>query len=1092
MRHRNVAPFLLFGFVCRAAAQSPAADAEFFEARVRPVLARSCYSCHGADQQLSKLRVDSREGLVQGGARGPALVAGEPGASLLLKAVRHEGLQMPPGVKLKSTEVAALEEWIRRGAVWPRTRVPATSSTAERYQKLAREHWAFQPVRQASAAAGPHALDAMIAARLQKAGLTAAPAANRRTLMRRLSYILTGLPPTAESVDRFVADTSPGAYDRVVDSLLASHRFGEQWARHWLDLVRYGETRGYEWNYEVVGAWRYRDYLIRAFNADVPYDALIREHIAGDLLEKPRINAAEHINESVIGTAFYRLGEAGHDDCVMFRELALDVVDNQIDTLTKTFQGLTVSCARCHDHKLDPIPTEDYYGLYGILNSSRQVSQTIDTPDAYGQAARLHALKGGVREELASLWIREAAATDRYLLATRQGAAPDRAGLIPARIEAWRAAVASPAADLADPGNPWASIACESGGNPAAFRPTASRVTERYRSEAELRKSHNRETFTPWNDPLAAEGAWRRAGTGLANGVARDGDFLVATAADRAIAGILPAGIYTHLLSDRLNGALRSPDLPKTKKYLSLRVMGGQLGACRTVIDNCAIGEKNKIFENDSLTWVKLDTVAAEQRLPVFVELVTRWDNPRIPDRPGVLKPAQLKWMDQPHSYFGIAGAVLHDANETPREELAHLLPLFDQGAPASWKELAHRYGRVTIGAVERWAADRATPADVRWLDWLLRNGLLTNHPGATPRLRQLLAEYRTIESGLPEPRVVDGVADMSPGREFPVLIGGNAKNPGQPAPRRFLRYLFGDAPFAGQGSGRRELAERIANPANPLTARVMVNRIWSHVFGRGLVPSVDNFGLLGDHPSHPELLDYLAAKFVEDGWSIKKMIRLMVTSETFRQSAAAGERASEIDPQNELLQHYPVRRLEAEPLRDSILAAAGNLNETMYGPSTQPYREQPKDYRRLFSGPLDGDGRRSIYLKVTRMEGPRFLETFDFPIPMTTRGARDVTNVPAQALALLNDPFVIAEAARSAQRLLAQPAASMDSRLTRLFRAALARNPDPAELERFRGLAAELASLHQVPRSELLDSLTVWKDLAHAVFNLKEFVYID
>ena len=380
-------------------------------------------------------------------------------------------------------------------------------------------------------------MDAFIAARLQTAGLKSAPAAGRRTLARRLSYILTGLPLSAEAADRFVADTSPDAYDRLVDALLASPRFGEQWTRHWLDLVRYGETRGYEWNYEVVGAWRYRDYLIRAFNADVPYDALIREHIAGDLLEKPRLNAAEHINESVIGTAFYRLGEAGHDDCVMFREIALDVMDNQIDTLTKTFQGLTVSCARCHDHKLDPITTEDYYGLYGVLNSSRQVSHTIDTPDAYSQVGKLQSLKSGIRQELAAVWTREVADIGRYLLATQPGHSKGRSRLAPAKLEAWRKAVASPAADLAEPGNPWAAIACESGGNPTAFRATASRVAERYRSQAKLRKKHNLETFTPWEDPLIADG-WRRSGTGLVNGVARNGDFLVASAPDSAIGGI--------------------------------------------------------------------------------------------------------------------------------------------------------------------------------------------------------------------------------------------------------------------------------------------------------------------------------------------------------------------------------------------------------------------------------------------------------------------------------------------------------------------------------------------------------------------------
>jgi hypothetical protein len=322
--------------------------------------------------------------------------------------------------------------------------------------------------------------------------------------------------------------------------------------------------------------------------------------------------------------------------------------------------------------------------------------------------------------------------------------------------------------------------------------------------------------------------------------------------------------------------------------------------------------------------------------------------------------------------------------------------------------------------------------------------------------------------------------------------VGGDAKTYVEPAPRRFLKYIVGETPFTGTGSGRRELAEIIASPQNPLTARVMVNRIWHHIFGRGIVASVDNFGVVGDTPTHPELLDYLATEFVGQGWSIKKMIRQMVLSETFRQSGETSAKAREQDPQNELLHHYPVRRLEAESIRDSILMTSGKLKQSMFGPSTDPHRDKPQDYRRLFSGPLDGDGRRSLYLKVTRMEGTRFLETFDYPAPMASRGSRDVTNVPAQALTLLNDPFVITMAQECAKRLLDGPAESIDARVEDLFRAALRRRPSTTERERFRELAAQLAGLYRVPNEELMNNLTVWKDLAHILFNSKEFVYIQ
>ena len=353
------------------------ANLERFETDIRPLLAQRCYSCHGFEKQFGALRVDSREALVTGGKSGPAIVPGDAGSSLLIRAVKGEDVQrMPLGAELAEDEIAALAEWIDGGAAWPETAL-ATEPAQDRYAALVREHWAFQPV---TSEAPPevdderwdaHPVDRFLRAALDERGLRPARPADRETLLRRLTYALTGLPPSSEDVRGFVEDPSPRAYEERIDRLLASPRFGEHWARYWLDLVRYGETRGYEWNYEVVGAWRYRDYVVRAFNQDVPYDQLVREHIAGDLLEDPRINQLAQINESVLGTTFYRLGEAGHDDCVKFREIALDVVDNQIDVLSKTFQGLTVACARCHDHKLDPIPTVDYYGLYGVLNSSR-------------------------------------------------------------------------------------------------------------------------------------------------------------------------------------------------------------------------------------------------------------------------------------------------------------------------------------------------------------------------------------------------------------------------------------------------------------------------------------------------------------------------------------------------------------------------------------------------------------------------------------------------------------------------------------------------------------------------------------------------
>ena len=1107
-RLAKIARYMLWaGVVCGAVtlvvAQSPApkpADVEFFETRVRPVLATNCYGCHGPEKQFNSLRLDSREALLRGGKRGPVLVPDRPGESLLIQAVRHQGLQMPLGGRLEESQIAGLEEWIRRGAPWPTSPTVATGN--DQYERLAREHWAFQPVKKppfpevAEARWSHNPVDPFVYRALKEADLSPAEPAERRILIRRLSYVLTGLPPTAAESDRFVADSSPDAYQRLVNDLLASPRFGEHWARHWLDLVRYGETRGYEWNYEIIGAWRYRDYLIRAFNSDVPYDQLVLEHIAGDLLEEPRINQDERINESVIGTAFYRLGEAGHDDCIKFRGIALDVMDNQIDTLTKTFQALTVSCARCHDHKLDPIPTEDYYGLYGILNSSRVVAHAIDTPEVNAEeTAKLRRLKPQIRSELAKIWLSEAKGVAQYLLAAAPSSDPRPGsiseGLEPDRVEAWRNAVSCSEQGLANPGHPWA-VLLDDGVSSGAFQARASELAALYRRELTERLEFNSTNFEPFADFRSEDaGDWHASGIGLLRGRSPSGDFAVAPEGDRAVASVFPAGVYTHMLSSRLSGSLRSPTLPKDKKYLSIRAMGGMLGAHRKVIDNCAIGEEYQILRSDRLKWNKVETEAEQKQLPVFVELVTKWENPRIPDRPKRLK-SQPGEIESPASYFGVVEAVLHDVDATPREELSHMMRLFEGGAPSDWNDLAARYAAVVRMAVTNWAAGRATDDDARWLDWLAHNELLSNTTSASPRLSGLIDEYRAVEARISLPRVVEGLADGGPGRDFPVLIGGDPKGYGKPASRLFLRRLFGDQAVTVSGSGRRELAEVIASPNNPLTARVMVNRIWHHLFGRGIVGSVDNLGLIGDRPTHPELLDYLAARFVEEGWSIKKMIRLLTLSETFQQAGEADPGAVEADPRNELLHHYPLRRLGAEALRDSILLTSGKLQDSMFGPSIHPNRAEAKQYRRLFSGALDGEGRRSIYLKVTRMEGAKFLETFDYPMPMATRGRRDVTNVPAQALTLLNDPFMVAEAMACANRLLDRQAASVEDRVTHLFRMTLGRNPTEVEQQRFRGLAGELASLRQVPRSDLLNSQDVWKDLAHAVLNLKEFMYIQ
>lgn len=1040
-----------------------AQDLDRFERKVRPLLVAKCQSCHGAEKQFATLRLDSRDAILKGGLHGPAAVPGQPEASLLIKAVKHLGPKMPMGSKLADSEIAALEEWIRDGIAWPAGGRPAPSGL---YSKLLAEHWSYQPVKRTLPPSGKaaHPVDRFLDAPRTAAGLTISPPADKRALARRASYVLTGLPPTAAILDRFLNDRSPRAYETYLDQLLASPRFGERWARHWMDVVRFAETYGYEWNYEIQGAWRYRDYLIRAFNSDLPYNQLVREHIAGDLLAAPRL--LDGRNESLLATAFYRLGEMGHDNCDQFRELRTDVVDNQIDTLTKAFQGLTVSCARCHDHKIDPIPTEDYYALYGILNSSRPVARTLDT--ALPNTDTLRQLKASIRNELATAWLadtRQVAAELQAALAARRDdptAATLAQSLDPLRIDRWRKLLNREKVDLSDP--------------LALFTHPA----PDFAKEAAAREAFNRKHFVTAADfSQALPAGWSIEGLGLSSQPSLAGDFALATEGVEAVTGIFPAGLFTNLLSDRLNGTFRSPLLPAGKKFVSLQLLGGKFAARRVIVDHCVIGEGHDLLNSSRLGWEKLSTKHA-QKFPVYLELNTQSDNPRLPERPGRFKTVPS---DSARSYFGVTRVVYHDEDLAPQPTLGHLTRLAESPTP-------ERFASLIQEALLAWRNGNPSTEQVTWLDWFLDQGLLINSRNLTPALRTLTDQYRSIESTLPSPSVVAGLGDFDPGADHPIFLAGSALNPGPLAPRHFLSLMPSQLKVVGtQGSGRRELAEAIASPENPLTARLMVNRIWHHTFGRGLVTSTDDFGRNGARPSHPELLDYLARTFVEQGWSIKGMLRFLLTSSAFRQSSAAAPSARAKDPANSLLHHYPVRRLEAEALRDTLLAVSGRLDGKLYGPSIQPHRGVPQDYRRLFQGPLDGEGRRSVYLKITRMEGPRFLEIFDFPNPLQSRGHRDVTNVPLQALALLNDPFVIDQAKVWAKRLVAHPDDAIDARLARMFLEALGRPATSDELADWRQLTLDFSSRHET--TDPLKSESVWADVAHTLFNLKEFLYL-
>lgn len=1079
---------------------------EFFEKRIRPVLIRHCYECHSAasSELKGELRLDSRDLTHKGGKSGPAIVPGNTEKSLLLGAIRHESFEMPPGKKLPDKVIADFVKWIEIGAPDPRDRPPSVKEVAELSWKAVlderRHWWSLQSV---SAAEPPvtrgveaeHPIDAFISAKLQAAGMKTTNPAGARVLARRLSLVLTGLPPAPAEVEQFAKDHEKdpdAAYEVLVDRLLSSQHFGEHWARHWMDVVRFAETHGYEWNHEVRDAWRYRDYLIRAFNNDVPYDQLVREHIAGDLLESPRVNERLGINESIIGTAYWRFGELGHDDCVNFPEIRFDALDNQIDTFSKAFQALTISCARCHDHKLDAISTKDYYALVGVLESCSQVVHTIDSPRRIADAVtHTQQLKTTLRRQLAKQWLATIDRSGKAILSAISDDDGDGTNSSPLKKH-----VADEKLGLADPGYVLSRLARRDRAD-ADIASLWQELETEYTAEQTRRAKSNVENFEAWVDFGASEtSGWSASGLGFSSGPSRAGEFTLTHEGDQVVAAILPGGLYTNVTSDRLNGSLRSPWLPTEKKFISVQLVGDRHSMVRTVVDSCALNEFAggglEYLDGGEPKWKRFPTSAGGSHRS-FVELTTRSDNPRWPDRPGRADTNDPKGLQSHRSSFGVIRAVLHDSPTEPLPDLKPVLALFEQSRPSDKAGVAAVFQTVALDAVTAWKEERASDADVNWINWFLKVGLIPNSASGDQQLGKLLKQYRTVVSSIPEPRVIAGLADQASGNDFPVLQGGDPLNRGAVVPRRYIEVIAADSqPFGTTGSGRRQLAELIASSDNPLTARVMVNRIWHHLLGRGIVVTTDDFGRMGEKPTHPQLLDYLAAGLVKDDWSIKRLIRRIVLSKTFQQSSLPDHRAVTLDPGNRLLHHYPAHRLEAESIRDTILAVSGRLDAKMYGPSIDPHRKEEKDYRKLFIGPLDGAGRRSIYIKVTRMEGPQFLELFDFPNPMATRGRRDRTNVPAQALALLNDPFVIDQARFWSEQLVSNDDDSIEERVQGMFRQALGRAPSENEQQRLVTLIRQLAGETSADDTAIMQDKSVWQDTAHAVFNMKEVIYIQ
>ena len=913
-----LAAFALVFSISTSPAQPPTTDDEFFEKNVRPVLVEKCLSCHSAEKSKSGLRLDTRAEMLKGGEGGSVVVPGKPKESRLIAAVKHVGdLKMPQSGKLTDREIAVLEEWVARGASWP---AKAILAAPDKIATAAAKHWAFRPVKRPDVpgkAIDP--VDAFVLAKLSDNGLSLSPRADKRTLIRRATFDLHGLPPTPDEIAAFLIDETLEAYEKLLDRLLASPRYGERWGRHWLDVARYADNKGYVFfeGKEYPWAWTYRDYVIGAFNRDLPFDRFILEQLAADQLQLDD-------PKSLAALGFLTVG--GH-----FMNNTHDIIDDRIDVVTRGFMGLTVTCARCHDHKFDPIPAADYYSLYGVFRSSTEPT----VPPLWGKPPDT----GEYILFEAELKVREKQLLD-FVTAKHAGLVNGARSRVAEYLLAAHAARNAPPSDdfmlLADPGD---------------LNPSMITRWRQYLEDAKKRK-----------DPVWLQ--WHAFA---------DFDF---PSRDRKEA-VLPSGG-----NKQVREAFATP--PKSMKDVAERY--------------------GKLLSDIDKQWKAASEKGDKQLADADSEQLRRvLYGPTSPAD----APLALDW---------------------------GFLSLFpDRATQAEYQKF--------IKAVEVWSVK------------------------GPPRAMVLADSPRPFD-----PRVFDR---------------GHPGRPGEAVPRQSPKIANPARATFISGSGRLELAKEIASKSNPLTARVFVNRVWMHHFGKPLVGTPSDFGLRSDPPTHPELLDWLAAEFVDPpprgggpsppslpgkgagglgAWSIKRLHKLIMTSAAYMQQSLDRPEGLAADSENRLLWKQNRRRLEFEPLHDSLLAVSGSL---VYTDGGKPI-------------PLPSPNRRAVYGYVDRLEFPSLLTTFDVPNPASLNPQRTATTVAPQSLFLMNGPF----ARTAAKKLLALPAIQKHKgpsvKLDAIFVTVFGRNPTDDE----RKLA--LAFIAKGPEAER------WVDLVHGLMMTNEFAFVD
>ena len=973
--------------------------------------------------------------------------------------------KVPSAVEAESAEWKA--ELVKRSGWWS-----LQASKDIEPPVISNAAWALNPV------------DRFILESLEEANLSPAEPADAETLLRRASFILTGLPAKTEQLDTFreaFAGDSDKAYQALVDELLASPHFGERMARHWMDVVRYTDTYGYEWDNPAKGAWEYRDYLIRAFNGDVPYDQLIREQIAGDLLPEPRIDADAAVNESMIGPMFYHMGEHRHETSLQFNGVHQEMINNKIDAFSKTFLAMTVACARCHDHKIDAISQRDYYALAGVFMSPRWTTRVIDAPGKYdAEIAKLKELRSSIQRDLALLW---QSTTDSAALADK--------------LRQWTLEKTSESEEtvLGDLAYPMVRVA---GATDQTIIEVWNELLGEWQTASQLNSAENEKKFsytTHFEEPGFPDG-WTMEGDGLIHGYVEDGMPLVSLTGDALVEQLLRRGYHTHALSSKLAGALRLPEqgtLPG--QFISLELRGGEWAGHLVVPQNA--------FQNESISfltpgapseWVTIEDVDLKNGVSsIYAQIVTAALNSNFPPRMGRAQVGEVKLPAEDdglnhRSWFSLTGIATHEESGAPADTLGAFDALYSGRPPSTVTEAWQNLAKWFVKSIDRWVSNRSSLEDVGLVNWLLQNGMLPNTKEEAPNIATLVKQYRDVEARIGFTRCVNSMdeREVAP-MDYRINLRGNVYDEGPAIPRNFLGVFEGNHRVdQSKRSGRLELAKYLSSPENPQTARVYVNRVWHWVFGTGLVATPNDFGKLGDRPSHPELLDWLTNTFKKEGWSTKKLVRQLVLSQTFRQSGDGNPSVTEHDPANRLLHHFPTRRLEAEAIRDSLLAVSGSLDPSLYGPPINPVRAVEDSLKRLLSGPLDGHGRRSIYLEMSIMDPPKFLVGFNLPNPKLSTGRRDVTNVPAQALILLNHPLVKEMARRWSNRLLSDGSKTPRQRIGRMFIQAYCRSATDQELQLWTN-ALESFSQHE----KVMIDQVAWTEVAHAFFNTKEFIHI-